>query len=329
MGLFEYWPYVDEHELNLDWVLATMKKLIEEWTHYNTNWEQWKNDTDAAFKSLKEYVTNYFDNLDVQEEINNKLDAMMESGELDNIIEEFFINYFEGGMEVVYHNYASTGDTSYIAIKIPKARYALTFHNCSGDDNDSPTTLESNPFDYLKAHLEADIVTNCNFGGLDYPGRLGGVDYEGTVFTRRLFCYNSTDGSIDVTNEGTTLSDVSEDYDVVFAIGDLLAADGASMAFNETGQCEPRNAFGWNDTHYIILITEGRGNGEKGFTLTELKNKMLQLGADNAINFDGGGSTCLAINNGGNAKKINKFRDFDVEYPGLRKVGLCAVYTRR
>ena len=37
-------------------------------------------------KQLKEYVEHYFDNLDVQEEINNKLDEMADSGELADII---------------------------------------------------------------------------------------------------------------------------------------------------------------------------------------------------------------------------------------------------
>lgn len=39
-----------------------------------------------AFNQLNDYVSNYFDNLDVQEEINNKLDDMVESGELQEII---------------------------------------------------------------------------------------------------------------------------------------------------------------------------------------------------------------------------------------------------
>ena len=38
---------------------------------------------------LKSYVEHYFDNLDVQEEINNKLDDMAESGQLATIIAEF------------------------------------------------------------------------------------------------------------------------------------------------------------------------------------------------------------------------------------------------
>lgn len=41
------------------------------------------------YTQLKTYVDNYFENLDVQEEINNKLDEMAESGELANIIAQF------------------------------------------------------------------------------------------------------------------------------------------------------------------------------------------------------------------------------------------------
>lgn len=39
-----------------------------------------------AFVNLQNYVNNYFDNLDVQEEIDNKLDAMTEDGTLDEIV---------------------------------------------------------------------------------------------------------------------------------------------------------------------------------------------------------------------------------------------------
>ena len=41
------------------------------------------------FNELHDYVHNYFDNLDVQEEINNKLDAMYEDGTLEAIIGEY------------------------------------------------------------------------------------------------------------------------------------------------------------------------------------------------------------------------------------------------
>lgn len=43
----------------------------------------------TAFSDLKDYVEHYFDNLDVQEEINNKLDQMVEDGQLTQLIAQF------------------------------------------------------------------------------------------------------------------------------------------------------------------------------------------------------------------------------------------------
>ena len=41
---------------------------------------------EEKFIELKEFVDNYFDNLDVQEEINNKLDEMVEDGTMDALL---------------------------------------------------------------------------------------------------------------------------------------------------------------------------------------------------------------------------------------------------
>lgn len=42
----------------------------------------------TAFDELQGYVNNYFDNLDISEEVNARLDEMVESGEFDRIVEE-------------------------------------------------------------------------------------------------------------------------------------------------------------------------------------------------------------------------------------------------
>ena len=44
----------------------------------------------AAYVDLKDYVDNYFENLDVQEEINNKLDEMAETGALQELVNNIF-----------------------------------------------------------------------------------------------------------------------------------------------------------------------------------------------------------------------------------------------
>lgn len=61
-----------------------MNKIIEK---VNQAGEQTENLTNA-FIELQNYVNNYFENLDVQEEINNKLDEMAEGGELAEIINQ-------------------------------------------------------------------------------------------------------------------------------------------------------------------------------------------------------------------------------------------------
>lgn len=78
------YPYTDFHELNLDWFLAEFKKV---YVHVD--------DLDATVKKFTEFVTNYFENLDVQQEINNKLDAMAADGSLSALIQPLFDEYKE------------------------------------------------------------------------------------------------------------------------------------------------------------------------------------------------------------------------------------------
>ena len=47
------------------------------------------NELENLYNELKEYVDNYFENLDIQTEIDNKLDEMAESGQLEEIIGEY------------------------------------------------------------------------------------------------------------------------------------------------------------------------------------------------------------------------------------------------
>ena len=75
MGIYDNWTYTDLHQLNLDWILKEVKKLIvsnAELVH------------DMA--ALQKYVADYFDNLDVSAEVNAKLDEMISDGTMDQII---------------------------------------------------------------------------------------------------------------------------------------------------------------------------------------------------------------------------------------------------
>ncbi len=43
----------------------------------------------------------------------------------------------------------------------------------------------------------------------------------------------------------------------------------------------------------LILAIDGRQSFSRGYTMVELANMMIDLGADDALNLDGGGSTTM------------------------------------
>jgi hypothetical protein len=58
----------------------------------------------------------------------------------------------------------------------------------------------------------------------------------------------------------------------------------------------PRTALGWNDTHYFLVVVDGRQTGYSiGMTFSELADFCLVLGCTDALNLDGGGSSTLWI----------------------------------
>ena len=90
-------PYIEE---NFDALTnyELLCKVVEELNKMITNMNTQNQSILAlynAFNTLKTYIDTYFENLDVQEEINNKLDEMSESGELTNLIKNYIDPYIE------------------------------------------------------------------------------------------------------------------------------------------------------------------------------------------------------------------------------------------
>lgn len=101
--VLQNFPYIDadfdaltNYEL-LAKIIEYLNRVIE---NENAVSDNVKNLYDA-FIELQNYVNNYFDNLDVQEEINNKLDEMAESGQLAEIIAQFLEMQFVYGFDTI------------------------------------------------------------------------------------------------------------------------------------------------------------------------------------------------------------------------------------
>ena len=78
----------------------------------------------------------------------------------------------------------------------------------------------------------------------------------------------------------------------------FLVHDGIIRAVDDR-EMHPRTAIGVDsDTgEVLILVVDGRSSRSRGYTMVELANLMIDLGADEAINLDGGGSSTMVGKN--------------------------------
>lgn len=88
MSMGNLGAYTNFHELNQDWFLQEFNKLITQWKAMQKNFDNLQD----AFNDLKRYVQDYFKNLDVQDEIDNKLNEMANDGSLAEIFVPYLNN---------------------------------------------------------------------------------------------------------------------------------------------------------------------------------------------------------------------------------------------
>lgn len=87
---------------------AKMIELGKAFNNFSEDTAETVNDYIERFTTLYNYVHDYFDNLDVQEEVNNKLDQMVQDGTLQEIIGEYLNATAVWGFDTVADMKAST-----------------------------------------------------------------------------------------------------------------------------------------------------------------------------------------------------------------------------
>lgn len=80
MGVFRQFPYSNFHEMNMDEILKIIKTLQEEWNTTRTEWA-----------SYKDFIDNYFANLNVSEEVLSAIRTLAVTGELNRIIDPVIV----------------------------------------------------------------------------------------------------------------------------------------------------------------------------------------------------------------------------------------------
>ena len=103
-----------------------------------------------------------------------------------------------------------------------------------------------------------------------------------------------------------------------------FAAGAGQFDSDITAGRHPRAALALAGRELLALACDGRAGDEAGLTLGELASLLAELGARDAINLDGGGSTSLVCD----GRLCNRPRaDIGVEIPGGRPVTTALFFS--
>lgn len=76
MGIFRQFPYSNFHDMNMDEIIKILREMQDEWAATKEEWA-----------SYKDFIDNYFANLDVSQEVLEALQTMASTGALNVIID--------------------------------------------------------------------------------------------------------------------------------------------------------------------------------------------------------------------------------------------------
>ena len=135
-------------------------------------------------------------------------------------------------------------------------------------------------------------------------------------------------GKADISND---LWESGIDADDILTSGPLLIFGGKREELrNESFYTlrHPRTAVASRGDSLVFLVTvDGRAAQAAGMSLKELQSILSWLGADSALNLDGGGSTTMYIKDNGIVNHPTDNKQFDNK--GERKVANCVIVCLR
>ena len=282
------------------------------------------------FDELHDYVHDYFDNLDVQEEINNKIDAMVESGDFADALEPYLSEYLDelrafeksnNWENIQYNTYRdNTAECDYYITTIP-------LDNPYGGKNimrvgiaDDDTTIDSveKPTSFAYRHKSPAVLNGGIFLSNDpHPVAFGSVIKDGVILKNdptagtyyRDMLAIKEDGSMKsypaTVNPQVIINDGYVDAFVGFFV---LIENGVPVDYSgyeaSSLEAKPQNIIcRKTNGDYLVLTCDGRTIYNKGLSIDDC---MRILGDYDDIDFafalDGGGSTGTILK----GEKINR-----------------------
>ena len=178
-------PFIDETFDSITYyeflckIVEYLNNIIKNEQAVNENTESLFN----AFNELQDYVNHYFDNLDIQQAINNKLDEMLESGELANIIYNYtkILRIYNTTLEMIADN-----NNLAVGQKIQTLGYNTT--NDGGNSIYYITNTVDNNFYQIKLNdnLYANLIYNDKINVKQFGAYGDGVHDDTNAFKNAI-----------------------------------------------------------------------------------------------------------------------------------------------
>lgn len=270
----------------------------------------------TSFQDLHNYVYDYFDNLDVQEEINNKLDEMAESGELAEIVENYLAQTLpisenfvidsqtinDVGRNLQYTITRITPNPAKIAYVPLKGEFAGgSFETASADTREYI-------YDVARRKDALVMSTADTIGGFEHRTIIRNGIAVNTNYTSEGWCVGITnEGVLKCYNNEVSLDTLLNDWHIVNSWGGcVMMLDGESRpdlwytSDNDKNTQNPRTVLiqEENSKDIIFLHIAGRKASSNGTTYTETVALIQNIipTAYVAYNLNTGGDTQLCIN---------------------------------
>lgn len=288
---------------------ARVNMLIRMFNKLSKQTKETVEDYINRFNELYDYVHDYFDNLDVQEEINNKLDAMAEAGTLQEIITA----YIQANVAWTFDSVADMKE----ATNLIEGSYAKTIGFHAPNDGGGATykivgTGEANELDIIAVYnnLNAQLVYD-NKINVKQLGAYGDGEHDDDDPINRAIALNKTvyipNGEYivgDVIDLPNYTEIVGEDYNETIISKSIVTSPNTIFRFTGTGRVKIRNV-GLecnNLTDYGILATTNISY----FELSDIKvNQPITAGFYfNHSTYLGTLNRCIVANTTGHGFRI-------------------------
>lgn len=318
-------PYIpgDPYSYDLKWIVTKIKEAIDEFIAIHGQ----ITDLADGLEALKQYVQDYIDNLDISEEVSQKIDEMAEDGTLEQLFAPYIaevvapgINFY--GVETLHEENAA-GD--YWLVKIPKVDPAGNRVNLKVGISDGTVTspewiTDPQTVEVLSQQKKASIAVNGGFA--QRANNLipwGSVIIDGQVLLNQYDTHTSPVETIGIMADGSwryydsaavSAVEMVEDG-VKYAVAGLgaIVSHGAKTpnlaVWNARYSGGRWQSIGYSDDYYIIVTTEAKPINKTGMTLDDIANVYLTNGATEAYVLDSGGSTSTTVE----SIKLNSNKD--------------------